>query len=280
MQGTTLGRKYEVGDVIGYGKFGVVYKGKHIERGDPVAIKTEDWVGSFRILRHEVTVLSYLASNNVRNIPLVYWFGPHMRSTCLVMSYYTCSLEDYIVRKGTMDQRKLGSLMIKCICILESIHKHDVLHRDIKPGNFMVRDGELFLIDFGLSSILVDGDGVHVRKNSPEHITGTPKYVSYFNHCGEFISRRDDMLSLGYMYLYIRYGKLPWSDSNIVAVSDLPATSVLHPRNVELKMSKSWDNLSSCTSIDHSIRMFFKYCYELKYDDVPNYHIIMELFVV
>ena len=280
MQGTTLGRKYEIEDIIGQGRFGVVYKGKHVEKGDIVAIKTENVCASFHILRHEVTVLSYLASNNVRNIPLVYWFGPHIGSTCLVMSYYTCSLEDYFVRKGTMDQRKLGSMMIKCLHILESIHKHDVLHRDIKPGNFMVRDGDLFLIDFGLSTVLVDGDGVHVKKCNREHITGTPKYVSYFNHCGEFISRRDDMLSLGYMYLYLQYGELPWTNSNVVIVSDLPVTSVLHPRNVELKLAKSWDTLSACSSIDHSIRMYLKYCYELKYDCIPNYTIVMELFVV
>jgi serine/threonine protein kinase len=281
MSDTIVGNRYILEDIIGAGKFGVVYKGRHRERerGEKVAIKTETG-SAFKILRHEATVLNYLFCNGVRNIPVVYWFGQHVNMTCLIMSYYTCNLYDYVVNKGAMDKRKLGSIMIKCLHILESIHIHHVLHRDIKPQNFMVREGELYMIDFGLSTVFIDDDGKHVIKKDNDNILGTPRFISHFNHIGENISRRDDLMSLGYMYLYLQTENLPW-DEHIQNhyESDLPLTSVKHPRNMDLTSSKSWNNLSKYTNDFSGIHMFLKYCYELKFDDKPNYSLLMELFL-
>ena len=266
---TIICNKYQCNHIIGTGKFGVVYKGRHITKNETVAIKTESQTTPFKILRHEATVMNYLYYNGVRNIPVVYWFGQHLNFTCLVMSHYNCNIYDYI----TNNTHKLGSMMIKCLQVLESIHKHHVLHRDIKPQNFMVRDGDLFLIDFGLSTVFTDDDGKHVIKNDVDNIIGTPKFVSYHNHVGGNISRRDDLMSLGYMYLYLRDGCLPWDCDYII-----PTASVLHPKNIELMNAKSWDTLSQSRSLDSGIRMFLKYCYELRYDATPNYSLMMELF--
>jgi casein kinase 1 len=277
MSETVIGNKYILECIIGRGKFGVVYKGRHRDKGEKVAIKTET-DSAFKVLRHEATVLNYLFYNDVRNIPVVYWFGQHVNMTCLIMSYYTCNLCDYIANKGHMDKAKLGSIMIKCIHILESIHKYYVLHRDVKPQNFMVRDGDLYIIDFGLSTVFIDEDGKHVIKKDSDNILGTPRFISYFNHIGANISRRDDLISLGYMYLYLQNEGLPW-DKHIQSLyeSELPFTSVNHPKNIELTSSKTWDCLSKHT--ESGIYMFLKYCYELKFDDKPSYSLLMELFL-
>jgi serine/threonine protein kinase len=264
--------KYAINSLLGNGKFGTVYEGTTKEQ-TRVAIKTEPKNSEYKLLRHEVTILNYLFYSGTKNIPRIYWFCQHQDHTCLVMTHFSCSLHDYIMRKGKLEQRKLASIMIKCIDLLESIHKYHIVHRDIKPQNFMCKDGDLYMIDFGLSTVFVDENGDHICKRDTEHVIGSPRYISFYNHCGEPMSRRDDLISLGYMYLFMRNGNLPW-DSQLEhtnSTTDIHSTS-----NIYRKNEKSWGKLGD--TIDGCIHMYLKYCYELKYNDIPNYHILMELF--
>lgn len=283
---TQIGNKYNIDGLLGNGKFGVVYLGVNLKSGEKVAIKTENANSKYKVLKHEVTVLNYLYGNGVRTIPSVYWYGVHLEYRCIVMSYYSNSLQDYFDKKGPVPANTLGSLMIKCINILDNIHRYYVLHRDIKPQNFMIRDGELYIIDFGLSTYYVDGDGEHIEKSDKENIIGSPRYISFHNHCGEPLSRRDDLISLGYMYMFLSVGKLPWdaianSGSDAIANSGsdaIQSTSVLHPMNINRRSLKTWSNIKGI--VDGAIRRYMKYCYGLKYDEEPDYQILMELFVL
>ena len=263
--------KYTINSLLGNGKFGTVYEGTTKEQ-TRVAIKTEHNNSKYKLLRHEATVLNYLFYNGTKNIPRIYWFGQHQDCTCLVMTHFSCSLHDYITRKGKLEQRKLASMMIKCVDVLESIHKYHVVHRDIKPQNFMCKDGDLYLIDFGLSTVFIDETGEHICKRDTQNVIGSPRYISFYNHCGEPMSRRDDLISLGYMYLFMQNGSLPWD-----APFEQPNTDIMSASNVYKKNEKSWEKLSA--KIDGPINMYLKYCYELKYNDEPNYHILMELFI-
>ena len=270
MISSVICNKYTVKSVLGYGKFGVVYDGvtKDDER---VAIKVEKSDSTHKVLKHEVTVLNYLFYSGTKNIPKIYWFGQHLGHTCLVMSHFSCSLHDYVLRKGTLEPNKLSSMMIKCIDVIESIHRHHILHRDIKPQNFMIKDGDLYMIDFGLSNVFMDDDGEHIVKKDPNNVIGSPRYISYYNHCGEPMSRRDDLISLGYMYMFMQKGKLPWDYTGA-------ETNINDPANIFRRNEKTWEKLNE--SLDGPIKMYLKYCYELKYNDQPNYHILMELFTV
>ena len=141
--------KYTLKSILGNGKFGIVYEGITTKQTH-VAIKMEPSGSEYKLIKHEATVLNYLFYSGTKNIPRIYWFGQHQNHTCLVMTHFSCSLNDYIARKGKLEQRKLSSMIIKCIGVLESIHKCRIVHRDIKPHNFMIKDGDLYLIDFGL----------------------------------------------------------------------------------------------------------------------------------
>ncbi len=268
MISSIIGNKYTVNSILGYGKFGVVYEGTTND-GERVAIKVEKPDTKFKILKHEVTILNYLFYSGARNIPKIYWFGKHNGYTCLVMSYFSCSLNEYILKKGPIETKKLASIMCKCIDVIESIHRHHILHRDIKPHNFMIKDGDIYMIDFGLSSVFIDENEKHIHKQDVNNVIGTPRYISYYNHCGEPMSRRDDLISLGYMYLFMLNGKLPWDSSG-------SETNVNDPVNIFRRNEKAWDKLSE--SLDGPIKMYLKYCYELKYDDEPKYNLLMELF--
>ena len=205
-------QRYEIIDKIGEGKFGNVYRGiyyKPMKDGklrEQVAIKVGETLNQLQVLKNETTVLHYLHSNGCRQIPHIIWYGrlDPIGSMGFIMPLYECSLHEYRkMREFTPPIVK--SIMIQAISILESIHKLYVIHRDIKPQNFMIKDGELYLIDFGFATFYVNSEKQHISIDcSQESILGTPKYISLYNHMGMSSSRRDDMISLGYIMFYFR----------------------------------------------------------------------------
>lgn len=72
------------------------------------------------------------------------------------------------------------------LTLLERVHACNLLHRDIKPGNFLVgrgaEAGKLHLIDFGLAGAYRDTNGRHIPYNSSAHFHGTDKYASINSH--------------------------------------------------------------------------------------------------
>ena len=207
-----IGKRYNLYEKLGNGKFGSVYKGKHYKNNTDVAIKFENIQSNIKLLRHETTILKYLYERDTRNIPAVYWFGTYRENTCLVMSLYDCSLYDYVLTKEKLSISKINSIIYQLINILKSIHDNGVIHRDIKPQNIMIKSGELYLIDFGFSTFFIDAEGKHVNDDCSEDIIGSPKYVSYNVHSGSMASRRDDLLSLGYLYLFLHERRLSWEN--------------------------------------------------------------------
>ena len=271
---------------IGKGKFGTVLKAYDTLTGEPVAIKyeTSGNISSYSI-KHETKIMTYLFQNRFRNLPYVYWYGSQNNIQYLVMTYYNYSLESYIKEETLRllaeerisgDKRRdatlLENLFSQCICILESIHKLYVLHRDIKPENFMIKDdGKVHLIDYGLSTFWINGEGEHIANIKQETITGTPKYVSYYNHIGNTISRRDDLISLGYMMMYFMYGYLPWKSEG----DSKKWESILDFLENESPIFPGFEEMGvSYTKIKH----YMRYCYSLEFNNTPNYRILHELF--
>lgn len=288
MNEKVLGKKYKILDKIGNGKFGIVYKGINLKSGESVAIKTEKKYGDIRLLKNETTILKYLYDHGSRSTPIVYWYGVHELWSYLVMSYYDISLFDYCNQSPILPE-KIDKIMCVCIDILETIHKNYVLHRDIKPQNFMISNEEIFLIDFGFSCFYVDEKVEHLPSVESQNIVGTPKYVSYHVHDGITNSRRDDLISLGYLYIYLCCRELPWDtllrDALLrdTLVSGLPngyeEIHILHYKNQQRKVMKSWDNLNEiCLRLNQKIYDFLNYCYNLRYDATPNYDALKKLF--
>ena len=273
-----LGKKYKILDKIGNGKFGIVYKGINLKSGESVAIKTEKKYGDIRLLKNETTILKYLYDHGSRSTSVVYWYGVDNLSSYLVMSYYDISLFDYC-NQGQMALEKIDKIMYVCIDILETIHKNYVLHRDIKPQNFMISNEEIYLIDFGFACFYVDDKVEHLPSMESQNIVGTPKYVSYHVHDGITNSRRDDLISLGYLYIYLCCRELPWD----TLVSGLPngyeEINILHYKNQQRKEMKKWSQLNEiCLRINQKIYDFLNYCYNLRYDGTPDYDAIKQLF--
>lgn len=256
--------RYNIGPQIRQGAFGSIYKGIYEKTGEPIAIKIDRNQAS---LRHEIKMINHLYISGVRKIPSIYWFGEYESKPCVVMTLYECSLYDYRMN-GRPTEEKMAKIMWKIIEIIESIHKHFVVHRDIKPHNFMIKAGEIYLIDFGLAAFYVGENGEHCPNEPMNTIIGSPMFVSIRIHEGHRYSRRDDLISIGYVYLWMlgNYITIDNNNNNLISGSPLDLD---YPVNIELLKQKK--TIFLLFQNDDGIHQYMEYVYGLLYDEIPKY---------
>ena len=286
---------YECCEQIGQGAFGTIYSGKNRRTGEKVVIKMEPKSIAFSSLKHESNLLNILYSKHCRNIPPTYWYGvvSDWNKRVLVMPFYEQSLQDVLSSNRPLNRSSSSFLQIasnimrSAISILQHVHEKYVIHRDIKPANFMVHNDELLLIDFGLASFYVDSDENHIHPANPKktHIIGTPKYASWNIHEGEEYSRRDDLMSIIYIGLFLLHGNYLWGinhrDSECTFTefsSELKNSDLLHPMNQWFKRQKNKENVKLMSSEWNKLQIFAENIYNLSFQERPSYKKYIELF--
>jgi serine/threonine protein kinase len=207
--------RFTLGSSIGNGAFGQVFSGYDTQKSNrEVAIKLEKVTAKYPQLRFEAKV--YYELRNQPGVPKLIHYGQDGQYNVLVIQRLGHSLEHlfkYCDRRFSLKTvLLLGDQMLQR---LETLHDNRVIHRDLKPDNFVFGLGkhcnELYLIDFGLSKCYVHPDTqVHIPFQTGKSLIGTPRYASVNNHLGMEQSRRDDLESLAYLLLYFWGGKLPW----------------------------------------------------------------------
>ena len=111
-------------------------------------------------------------------------------------------------------------IFMQAIDRLQYMHDRNFIHRDIKPDNMMMglgRDSNtLHMIDFGLTRMVIDPNtGQHIPFVKGKNLIGTCRYVSINAHLGYELSRRDDLLTLGYVMINFFKGYLPWKNFDV-----------------------------------------------------------------
>ena len=134
----------------------------------------------------------------------------------LVSNLLGPSIEDlYNFCGGKFSLKTILMLFHQLLERVEYMHDMGVIHRDIKPDNIMMGLGPasntVHLIDFGLTRTILDPEtGEHIPFTSGKSLIGTCRYVSANSHNGFELSRRDDLITLGYVIIRLFKGSLPW----------------------------------------------------------------------
>ena len=273
---------YKLLGKLGKGAFSTVFKGEHRISKKLVAIKVEKEATT---LKHESKILAYLNRElpGSLNFPTLYWYGLYGNNVCLATPFYEMSLHQYVEKIG---ESGLIHLCEKMITAIRQLHSAFVVHSDIKSDNFMVDCREnLVIIDFGLSSLFYNSEKNVYKENTPcEHMIGSAKYASYNLHLGNTVSRRDDLISIGYLMLTIFGIELPWSASasssnalNLEYESLLPPYHVRHPANVQRAKYKKFETLNTYLLnlqnhyVNNNLLPYLEKVYALEYEDPPDY---------
>lgn len=246
-------------------------------------------------ITYEARILNYLYNKKCKNIPLIYWYGMYKESPALVMPFYEMSVYDMFTRstqnsskyKHTIANPNItpNSIMRTILNILVNIHESGVVHRDIKPHNFMIKNQELFLIDFGMATFYVDENFRHIKEpdQPKEHLLGTRKYISIHVHSGKEYSRRDDLISTGYLYLFLQ-NQLFWDKMYIPkedVVNIYPETHILHIQNQCIQSAKELYNIEKCLADNYATNptyAYLRYVYALEFSETPNYYLLRKYF--
>ncbi|XP_043751134.1 casein kinase I-like [Cervus elaphus] len=269
-----VGGRYKLVREIGCGSFGDVYLAIDLTNHEEVAVKLESQSARQPRLINEKELYNVLQGGV--GIPQIRWYGQETDYKVLVMDLLGPSLEDlfnFCSRRFTM--KTVLMLAEQMISRLEYVHTQNLIHRDIKPDNFLMGTGQqwkkLFLIDFGLAKKYRDSrTGQHISYRKGKSLTGTPPYASIRAHLGIEQSRRDDMESLGYVLMYFNRASLPWQGLKAATMKQRCE------KISEMKMATPVDVL--CNGFPVEFAMYFKHCRGLSFEEAPDYTYLRQLF--
>jgi serine/threonine protein kinase len=204
--------KYKIIDKICDGRFGSVYKGEHIITKEVVAIKSSI-INEYNNLKYEAKIYQYINRLNIKGFPKLKWYGCDNKMNYIVLKYYPKSLRDFINEKH--NEVKQFDTSIEIIEVTKNLHKLNLIHRDIKPDNFVFDElMSLHMIDFGFCKKIIYENKNDISIEKKKNIIGSPKYISLNIHEGISPSRRDDIESCIYIIIEMLLGELVWNKYN------------------------------------------------------------------
>lgn len=271
--------RYKLQKRIGSGAFGLIFSARNVNTDEIVAIKLEP-TSQMDTLTHEAAVLMKLSG--IPGIPNLRYYGVPDHNRYMAIDLLGKSLQT--VSSDYKKSVPIGIVQMyakQMIRIIWAVHERGFVHRDIKPPNFMIgikknesnedelkaqAHDELFLIDFGMSRTYIDDktNAHRCNKMRTTGIIGTPRYVSINVHDGCEPSRRDDLISMMYVLIYLVKGRLPWKAAASPELVAQMKKTIL-PEDLFFEMPSSYLGI-------------FKYLCTMSYDEAPNYsHIINNL---
>ncbi len=236
--GARLG-PYEIVGALGAGGMGEVYRARDTKLNRDVAIKVLPASAAADAERRErfEREAQAIAALNHPNIVTIYSIeqmdpgvGPH---AILVMELVVGrSLADVLPKEGCPLDRLL-KIAIPVLDAVVAAHQKGITHRDLKPGNIMLGEGEMDgrvkVLDFGLAKLAeapAAAAGVTMMPTAPitgeGRILGTVAYMSPEQAEGKAVDARTDLFSLGVILYEMATGQRPFTgDTSISIISSI-----------------------------------------------------------
>ena len=145
----------------------------------------------------------------------VYDWGKDGETYYIVMEYLRgTDLKSGIRKHGALDCRKVAQIGSQIAQALSVAHKHDIIHRDIKPQNIMVQpDGNIKVMDFGIAR----AKNSHLTQDN--NVLGTAHYVSPEQTQGKELGPTSDIYSLGIVMYEAATGQVPFQGDDAISVA-------------------------------------------------------------
>lgn len=218
LEGRLLGNRYEILENIGNGGMATVYKAKCHVLNRYVAVKVlrDEFTTDEEFVKRFNTEAQSAASLTHPNIVSVYDVGSEGDIHYIVMELIKGkTLKEIINEDGALSWKWSVNVAIQIASALETAHKNNIIHRDIKPHNIIItEDGIAKVTDFGIakavsnSTITAFGTTIgSVHYFSPEHARGG------------YTDAKSDLYSLGVVLYEMVTGQVPFNADTPVSVA-------------------------------------------------------------
>ncbi|GAA2299745.1 hypothetical protein GCM10010149_55900 [Nonomuraea roseoviolacea subsp. roseoviolacea] len=248
----SLGSGYVLLDEIGAGGMGTVWRARHRDSGEIVAVKLlrdglaadQDLVLRFIQERQVMRTLRHPHIVTVRD------FVVEGERLALVMDLVEGGdLRALIQRRGTLPPAEAAALLAQIAGALAAAHEIGVVHRDVKPGNVLLdrASGQVRLTDFGVARIL-HGPGI----TQTSAVIGTPVYLAPEVADGDAATPAVDVYALGLILYELLAGRPPFVGEHPMVLIRQHAMAT--PRRLPGMPDPLWAIVSACAAKDPAAR--------------------------
>jgi len=285
------GDEWEVGTRVAGGSFGDVYIGHNAHSGQHAAIKLEKQRGTGSTSWSQ-EVKMYRCVTPHPGVPALLWSGMASDGRRgIALELLGPSLDDlFHALQRAISIPTLAASAVTLIDRIAWLHSRGIVHRDVKPQNFLcgrialgevegrakrphvafsARVDDIFVVDFGLAKAFNTRSG-HVQFKRHQGRAGTARYASINTHKGHMQSRRDDLEAIGYMLVFLHKGRLPWQG--------VKASSRRHKHRKICAVKTNTPLDSLCEGMPSAFKTFIEYSRSLTFAQQPDYEYCKDLF--
>ncbi|WP_405195535.1 serine/threonine-protein kinase [Streptomyces anulatus] len=230
--GRLLARRYRLGEVLGRGGMGTVWRADDETLGRTVAVKELRFPSAIdedekrRLITRTLREAKAIARIRNNSAVTVYDVVDEDDRPWIVMELIEGkSLAEAIREDGTLTPRRAAEVGLAILDVLRSAHREGILHRDVKPSNVLIsEDGRVVLTDFGIAQ--VEGDP---SVTSTGMLVGAPSYISPERARGHKPGPPADLWSLGGLLYASVEGCPPYDKGSAIATLTAVMTEPLDP---------------------------------------------------
>lgn len=218
MTGKVLNNRYELVEKIGTGGMADVYKARCrvLKRWVAVKILKDEFVNDEEFLERFEREAYAAGSLNHPNIVSIYDVGRDGNIHYIVMEYVDgITLKEYIRQNGALPWEEAADIAISILSALHKAHRHNIIHRDIKPQNILITSDNVPKVsDFGIARAATTATAT--RKIDT---VGSVHYASPEQARGGYTDEKSDIYSVGVTLFEMVTGHVPFDADNPVTVA-------------------------------------------------------------
>ena len=228
--------RYRLGEPLGRGGMGEVFRAVDEVLGRPVAVKLlrpldHDPAAAAERFRREARAAAIL---NDTHVVAVYDFGQHDDRSYLVMELVEGrSVADELAHTGPLPRERAVDIIEQAAAGLAAAHRRDIVHRDVKPGNLLLTtDGTVKIADFGIAHLADEGANALTVTGQ---IIGSTHYLAPERAQGRPAGKASDVYALGCVLYQLVVGHPPFTAEHPTAIlyqhvdTEPPRPSHVHP---------------------------------------------------